>query len=181
MKCPYCGVLMNRRGGGGTKRTNDHIIPVIYGGDHIENNLIHCCMGCNSAKGGFLPDDPEWHDNKIRSAMTDAVLKLMTDRGLQCTRRLTALQLPSSNHLTASAIRQWVKSVGGRFATDDDLKGADIGGVIISTNWLDGYNKERMEQGERIKASELAAEKYREQMAVRRQHNFVKQKKGRSP
>ena len=30
----------------------DHVIPVSQGGDNSLNNLVACCRGCNSAKGG---------------------------------------------------------------------------------------------------------------------------------
>lgn len=35
----------------------DHIIPVSRGGTNREENLVGCCLACNSAKGDRLPKE----------------------------------------------------------------------------------------------------------------------------
>ncbi len=46
-RCAYCGLKK--------PLTQDHINPVILGGDHTASNIIPACRSCNSSKGGRLP------------------------------------------------------------------------------------------------------------------------------
>lgn len=50
--CQYCFTLMD-----GTP-TIDHVVPLIRGGQHSQNNLLASCQPCNSSKGDKLPS--EW-------------------------------------------------------------------------------------------------------------------------
>ena len=42
-RCAYCGKIR--------KLTQDHIIPLSKGGNHIKNNIVPACNSCNSRKG----------------------------------------------------------------------------------------------------------------------------------
>lgn len=46
-RCVYCGVS-----GPGVALTLDHVEPRVKGGDASEGNLVTCCTGCNTLKGG---------------------------------------------------------------------------------------------------------------------------------
>jgi len=43
--CAYCGVMLEERGA-----TLDHIVPKAKGGLTVRENLVGCCLGCNSSK-----------------------------------------------------------------------------------------------------------------------------------
>lgn len=52
--CPYCGVSMtDGRGGPDIKsaKSIDHMVPLVLGGLHSLQNVIVCCLSCNSKKG----------------------------------------------------------------------------------------------------------------------------------
>jgi 5-methylcytosine-specific restriction endonuclease McrA len=44
-RCAYCGDPLGR------SPTLDHVVPKVHGGLTVRENLISCCLGCNSAKG----------------------------------------------------------------------------------------------------------------------------------
>ena len=44
--CLYCGDSVEK----GAWLTVDHIVPSVEGGTNADDNLITCCMSCNSAK-----------------------------------------------------------------------------------------------------------------------------------
>lgn len=43
--CAYCGGMLGER-----DATLDHVIPKVQGGLTVRNNLVACCLGCNSRK-----------------------------------------------------------------------------------------------------------------------------------
>ena len=47
-RCVYCGRKMQRL-------TQDHIIPLIKGGNHTLTNIVPACRSCNSKKGARAP------------------------------------------------------------------------------------------------------------------------------
>lgn len=50
--CRYCGdVVMD------DAATLDHVVPVSKGGEHTAENLVTCCLTCNSIKAGRSYDD----------------------------------------------------------------------------------------------------------------------------
>jgi 5-methylcytosine-specific restriction enzyme A len=49
--CYWCGSAMERV-------TVDHVIPIACGGSHTPENLVACCIKCNSSKRSLLPS--EW-------------------------------------------------------------------------------------------------------------------------
>lgn len=48
--CRYCGRTDERLG-------LDHVLPRRLGGSHKPDNLVACCLDCNSKKGGRRPAD----------------------------------------------------------------------------------------------------------------------------
>lgn len=50
-RCVYCGRKMKRL-------TQDHIHPLILGGNHTASNIVPACQSCNSRKGGRFPQIP---------------------------------------------------------------------------------------------------------------------------
>lgn len=48
--CQYCGKDLKRQ-----EITYDHIIPKSQGGDTSWENVVTCCLDCNSKKGGRTP------------------------------------------------------------------------------------------------------------------------------
>lgn len=49
--CQYCGKHYPT-----SELSLDHVIPRSQGGDNSWDNLVCCCTGCNSRKGGRTPD-----------------------------------------------------------------------------------------------------------------------------
>ena len=49
-KCQYCGRRFPPE-----ELTYDHVIPKSRGGRTVWSNIVTCCVGCNSAKGGRTP------------------------------------------------------------------------------------------------------------------------------
>jgi hypothetical protein len=67
-RCVYCGKTYDP-----LELTLDHVQPRVRGGDHSEGNLVACCTGCNTAKGGapawaYLAGRPELRQNFLRYA-----------------------------------------------------------------------------------------------------------------
>lgn len=69
--CVYCGRAEGEYGAGETARDGllsaDHVIPVTKGGANSLENLVTCCLPCNSYKGDRTPDEAglKWpRDNK---------------------------------------------------------------------------------------------------------------------
>lgn len=64
--CPFCNYVYgstwkNNRGRTFVrKKTKDHIVPLIRGGNDSPDNIIECCYRCNSFKGDLLLH--EWRD-----------------------------------------------------------------------------------------------------------------------
>jgi 5-methylcytosine-specific restriction endonuclease McrA len=66
-RCQYCGGKFS------TSALNlDHVVPLSRGGKSIWENVVCCCVRCNSRKGGLLPNQagmqlirvplrPRWH------------------------------------------------------------------------------------------------------------------------
>lgn len=66
-RCQYCGGRFT------TSELNlDHVVPLSRGGKSIWQNVVCCCVRCNSRKGGLLPVEagmqlikppakPRWH------------------------------------------------------------------------------------------------------------------------
>ena len=48
-RCAYCG---KRR-----PSTVDRIVPKSRGGSNSPDNLVYCCVGCNSKKGARTPEE----------------------------------------------------------------------------------------------------------------------------
>lgn len=44
-RCAYCGDPLGR------SPTLDHVVPKVHGGLTVRENLISCCLMCNSQKG----------------------------------------------------------------------------------------------------------------------------------
>jgi 5-methylcytosine-specific restriction endonuclease McrA len=49
--CCYCGK--------DKELTQDHFIPLVNGGEYTKNNIVPCCLSCNSSKGN--KDFLEWY------------------------------------------------------------------------------------------------------------------------
>ncbi len=67
-RCVYCGTVLPVE-----ELTIDHVQPRMRGGDHSDGNLVTCCRGCNTAKGGkaawaFLAHQPDLRENFLRYA-----------------------------------------------------------------------------------------------------------------
>lgn len=47
--CPYCSVPLDH-----TNRSIDHVYPLSseYGGQHVKQNIVACCLNCNRSKNG---------------------------------------------------------------------------------------------------------------------------------
>jgi len=58
-KCVYCGVpvFIRPNNVNKAKATVDHFIPKSKGGGLGINNLVLCCVSCNSAKTNTMPQD----------------------------------------------------------------------------------------------------------------------------
>lgn len=54
MVCYMCGVSLSRKKGLSNTYTIEHIWPISYGGDTIEENLLPACADCNSKRGNML-------------------------------------------------------------------------------------------------------------------------------
>jgi len=66
-RCQYCGGRFS------TSELNlDHVVPLSRGGKSVWQNVVCCCVRCNSRKGGLLPNQagmqlirvplrPRWH------------------------------------------------------------------------------------------------------------------------
>lgn len=50
-RCQYCGVKCKT-----SELTYDHVIPRSRGGTTVWDNIVSCCYGCNSKKGGRTPE-----------------------------------------------------------------------------------------------------------------------------
>ena len=50
-QCAYCGEHLGR------SPTLDHVVPKVFGGLTVRNNMISCCLMCNSQKS-----DKHWVD-----------------------------------------------------------------------------------------------------------------------
>ena len=50
-ECAYCGNPLGR------SPTLDHVVPKVHGGLTVRNNMISCCLMCNSQKS-----DKHWVD-----------------------------------------------------------------------------------------------------------------------
>jgi 5-methylcytosine-specific restriction endonuclease McrA len=66
-RCQYCGGRFQTR-----DLNLDHVVPLSRGGKSTWENVVCCCIPCNSRKGGMLPDEvgmrlihapsrPRWH------------------------------------------------------------------------------------------------------------------------
>jgi 5-methylcytosine-specific restriction endonuclease McrA len=66
-RCQYCGHKFQTR-----DLNLDHVVPLSRGGKSTWDNVVCCCVTCNSRKGGHLPEDvgmrliqtptrPRWH------------------------------------------------------------------------------------------------------------------------
>ena len=51
-RCQYCGRRYPT-----SELTLDHVVPRSRGGSSTWSNLVCCCVGCNSRKGGRLPEE----------------------------------------------------------------------------------------------------------------------------
>jgi 5-methylcytosine-specific restriction endonuclease McrA len=68
-RCVYCDVVLPA-----AQLTVDHVEPRMRGGDASAGNVVTCCTGCNTAKGGrpawsFLADRPDLRANFLRNAV----------------------------------------------------------------------------------------------------------------
>jgi len=55
-RCQYCG------GKFPTSELNlDHVVPLSRGGKSTWDNVVCCCVRCNSRKGGLLPYEAKMH------------------------------------------------------------------------------------------------------------------------
>lgn len=65
--CQYCGRKYQTR-----ELNLDHVVPLSRGGKSTWQNVVCCCISCNSRKGGHLPEEvgmrlvkmptrPRWH------------------------------------------------------------------------------------------------------------------------
>lgn len=52
--CYMCGVTLNRKKGKADTYTIEHIWPISFGGDTVEENLLPACADCNSKRGSML-------------------------------------------------------------------------------------------------------------------------------
>jgi len=66
-RCQYCGGKFQTR-----DLNLDHVVPLSRGGKSTWENVVCCCVACNSRKGGLLPEEagmrlvkfpvkPRWH------------------------------------------------------------------------------------------------------------------------
>ena len=66
-RCQYCGHKFQTR-----DLNLDHVVPLSRGGRSTWDNVVCCCISCNSRKGGHLPEEsgmrlthiptrPRWH------------------------------------------------------------------------------------------------------------------------
>jgi len=66
-RCQYCGHKFQTR-----DLNLDHVTPLSRGGKSTWENVVCCCIGCNSRKGGHRPEEvgmrlvraptkPRWH------------------------------------------------------------------------------------------------------------------------
>ncbi|MBI1951620.1 MAG: HNH endonuclease, partial [Acidobacteria bacterium] len=66
-RCQYCGQKFQTR-----DLNLDHVVPLSRGGKSSWENVVCCCIACNSRKGGLLPEEagmrlvrsavkPRWH------------------------------------------------------------------------------------------------------------------------
>ena len=66
-RCQYCGGRFST-----TELNLDHVVPLSRGGKSVWENVVCCCVRCNSRKGGLLPNQagmqlirvplrPRWH------------------------------------------------------------------------------------------------------------------------
>jgi len=66
-RCQYCGGRFST-----TELNLDHVVPLSRGGKSAWENVVCCCVRCNSRKGGLLPNQagmqlirvplrPRWH------------------------------------------------------------------------------------------------------------------------
>jgi len=53
-ECVYCGSVEDL--------VLDHVVPLVQGGEHCEDNLVVACRSCNASKGGKLLS--EWEGPK---------------------------------------------------------------------------------------------------------------------
>jgi 5-methylcytosine-specific restriction endonuclease McrA len=59
-RCQYCGGKFS------TVDLNlDHVVPLSRGGKSTWDNVVCCCVRCNSRKGGLLPNEAGMHLVKI--------------------------------------------------------------------------------------------------------------------
>jgi 5-methylcytosine-specific restriction endonuclease McrA len=49
-RCQYCGKTAEQAHTDGKRLAVDHVVPFSAGGDEADENLVACCMPCNSAK-----------------------------------------------------------------------------------------------------------------------------------
>jgi len=61
-RCQYCGHKFQTR-----DLNLDHVVPLSRGGKSTWENVVCCCIKCNSRKGGLLPEEAGMH--LIRSAV----------------------------------------------------------------------------------------------------------------
>ena len=57
-RCVYCGKELTDK-----EITQDHIIPITKSGHYISQNIVPCCLVCNSSKGN--KDWEEWYKEQI--------------------------------------------------------------------------------------------------------------------
>jgi len=66
-RCQYCGDKFQTR-----DLNLDHVVPLSRGGRSVWENVVCCCVACNSRKGGHVPEEvgmhlikapvkPRWH------------------------------------------------------------------------------------------------------------------------
>jgi len=61
-RCQYCGHKFQTR-----DLNLDHVVPLSRGGKSTWENVVCCCIKCNSRKGGLLPEEAGMH--LVRSAV----------------------------------------------------------------------------------------------------------------
>ena len=66
--CYMCGVSLNRRKGQSDTFTIEHIWPISFGGDTVEENLLPACADCNSKRGSML----SWAAGPVNSTFLHA-------------------------------------------------------------------------------------------------------------
>ena len=55
-RCQYCGHKFQTR-----DLNLDHVVPLSRGGKSTWENVVCCCIKCNSRKGGLLPEEAGMH------------------------------------------------------------------------------------------------------------------------